>query len=282
MSAGTETTSSLALVSPTPADGATVFGEVTIAADLTSPWAASAFIDWDDSLLGWWRFSEASGEAAADSSSWGRSASMVDDAGDRVDGWSGSGLWLNGVAQYAEVGDMGVPENGTATVEGWFRFDQLAVDQGSAAGLFKGIYVHPVNDHIYFWGTNDWFRSSSHMTPGAWHHLAIAWGGDTSTAQLWIDGKALPINVQGEPEEIMALDDFVIGKSYGYFGGTVDELRVWGRVMSEHEVRAAYDIQRYDLQATFADLPVGTTNYTVTAVEVDDEVVSKSGMVQVE
>ena len=120
------------------------------------------------------------------------------------------------------------------------------------------------------------------MTPGAWHHLAIAWGGDTSTAQLWIDGKALPINVQGEPEEIMALDDFVIGKSYGYFGGTVDELRVWGRVMSEHEVRAAYDIQRYDLQATFGDLPVGTTNYTVTAVEVDDEVVSKSGMVQVE
>jgi hypothetical protein len=280
--AGPGTVTSLVLASPTPVDGATVLGEVTIAADLSSTWAASAIIDWDDSLLGWWRFSEASGEAAADSSSWGRTASMVGDAGDRTDGWSGPGLWLNGVDQYAEVGDLGVPDNGRATVEGWFRFDQLAVDQGSSAGLFEGVYMHPVNDHIYFQGTNDWFRSSSHITPGAWHHVAIAWDGDTSTAQLWIDGEALPINVQGDPEEIAALDDFSIGTSSGYFGGTVDELRVWGRVLSQDEVRAAYNVRRYGLQATFTDLPPGTTSYTVNAVEVGDDTVSETRTVRVE
>ncbi len=48
------------------------------------------------------------------------------------------------------------------------------------------------------------------------------------------------------------------------------------------EVRAAYDVRRYGLQATFADLPAGTKSYTVTAVEVGDDTVSETRTVLVE
>ena len=279
---GTGVSTAVALVSPTPADGATVSGTVDLAADIAATWAASALVDWDRSLLAWWRFSEATDEDAADSSSWGHDAIMSGGAGERVDGWSGQGLWLDGDEQYADAGDLGIPANGTATVEGWFRVDQLAVDKGSAGGLLQHLYIHPNNDHLYFRDTNDWFRSSSHLTPGVWHHLALAWSGDTSTAQLWVDGEALPINVQSGAESVMALDEFTIGRSYGYLEGAVDELRVWSRVLSDAEVKAAYDARRHGFEATLSDPGVGTIDYTVYAVDVDDEVVPASRTLTVE
>ncbi len=278
----TTTATALSLVSPTPADGATVPDEVTVAAELSGPWGASSFVDWDASLLAWWRFSEVSGDDAADSSSWAHTATMVGEAGERTDGWSGTGLWLAGDGDYADAGDLGVPEGGPATVEGWFNFDSLAVDHGAPIGLFQSVYIHPVNDHIYFRSTNEWFRSSSHLTPGAWHHLAISWEGDTSSARLWIDGEELLVNIQGDAQEIDALDDFTIGRSFGTLAGTVDELRVWDRALSAEEVRASYDLAAFGLSATFAGLPEGPAGFTVHAVSVHDEALSESRTLTVE
>jgi hypothetical protein len=53
-------------------------------------------------------------------------------------------------------------------------------------------------------------------------------------------------------------------------------------VLSQDEVRAAYNVRRYGLQATFTDLPPGTTSYTVNAVEVGDDTVSETRTVRVE
>lgn len=281
LDAGTGVALAVGVQAPTPADGDTISGDLEVAATPTSTHAVSAFADVDGSLLAWWRFGEADGEPAEDASGWGRTATMSGGAGTRTDGWSGDGLWLSGDGQYAEAGDLGVPLNGTATVEGWYRFDELAVDHGAPLGLFAGAYIHPVNDHIYFRSTNDWFRSSSHLTPGAWHHIAIAWDGDTASAQLWIDGNALPINVQSGSQDIVALDAFTIGRSFGHMAGTIDELRVWDRVLSEAEVRALVDAHGTPLDVVFP-LPPGESTLTVTAMDVDDQVVSETRTVIVQ
>ena len=253
---------------PTPEDGESV-SALRVRGVIDSDKRASAFVDIDRSLLGWWGFSE---DAAADSSSWARPTTLQNGAGELGAGWLGRGLEMDGVDDYLSVGDLGIPENGTATIEAWIRLNSLPVDAGGAIGLFTQVYLHPVNDHIYFRGTNDWFRSSSNLTVGVWHHIVLSWAGDTGTARLWIDAKELPMNVQGEPEEILSFEDFRIGRSFGYFDGAMDEVRVWNRVLSGDEVRASYDANRGEFfAADFDGLAPGAHTFQVTAADSLDQ-----------
>ena len=86
----------------------------------------------------------------------------------------GAGLEFDGVEGWLDCGDLGIPANGTATVEGWFSRDQMVVDRNmSAAGMFSQLYQYPVNERLHFRTGADSFRVATLLTADVWHHVVL-------------------------------------------------------------------------------------------------------------
>jgi hypothetical protein len=223
--------------------------ELAVRAELHSPFRSSIAVDVDRSLIGWWRFS-GEGDRVIDLSSWGNDGELKGNAKRSV-GWFGQGISLDGEGSFINFPDIEIEENGTATIEGWFRFRSQAKDSVSNVGLFSGFYQHGDSNHFYFARTNENFTAGSHLTHDTWHHIAVSWDGDASTARLYVDGQYVPITIQRDAEDILAIDGLTIGRSAGYFGGLIgsarntfagdiDEVRVWNRVLSIDEIRTSW------------------------------------------
>jgi hypothetical protein len=148
--------------------------------------------------------------------------------------------------------------------------DSCAVDKGGSSTLFSTLYQHPSNDHLYFKGTNDYFRVSSVLTPGAWHHIALSWEGDTASALLYIDGVQYLVNVQGDSQSIPSLDEFEIGHSSSSFPGAVDEVRIWSRVLAPEEIRGSIDASA-GMTTQLADLSPGDVSLRGIVISVRDD-----------
>lgn len=223
---------------------------------------SSLVVDIDRSLLGWWRMESVDNGTVRDHSSWGHDCEVRGDAA-VSDGLFGGAISLDGDGDYLSCGDMGIGQNGTATLEGWFRFSTLATDRGtSAMALFNNMYLHPDIDQLYLRSTLSSFRVATQLDPGAWHHIVLSWSGNTDTARLILDGEVIPTRVMNAPEEMVALTSFSIGGGYGSFSGEIDEVRLWDHVLTLQEVAQLYDARGPLHQQSSA----GATTYNVTAI----------------
>jgi hypothetical protein len=203
----------------------------------------------DQSLLGWWRFS-GRGRKLVDASGLEHDGELKGDA-ERANGWFGRGVSLDGAGSFVHFPDIEIPENGTASIEGWYRFRSLAMDEVKNIGLFSGVYQHGDSNHLYFSRTNDSCEIGSLLTRNTWHHIVVTWSGDVSTAACYVDGNKVLISVGRDAEEIREINGLAVGRSSNYLGGLVgsatntfdgdiDEFRVWNRVLSHAEVKASY------------------------------------------
>ena len=207
--------------------------------------AAGTKLEFDESLQGWWRFDESNNDEVVDLSQWGRTVQLYGDAL-----IADNALVLDGDADFVTADGIEIPEDGTATVEGWFWFEEFAMDKRASLGLFSGIYQHASNNHLYITGTNEFLPVSSLLHLRTWHHIVISWDGNSPTVNAFIDGRPVPVIPGGEAEEVREIDDFIIGRAKSYFGGLLSrvkgtfhgriaEVRVWNRVLTEAEVHAS-------------------------------------------
>jgi len=161
-----------------------------------------------------------------------------------VTGKQGKALDFKGTADKIGVGNLGIGANGIATIEGWFNFRQFA-SESSYRGLHRVLYQHPANNHLYITGTNDYFSVASKIQKNVWHHIVLTYSGNTSTAKLYIDNKKYDIIIQSGAETIPALTNFVIGDdgSNEFFNGSIDEIRVYNKVLTEEQIASHYNLE---------------------------------------
>jgi len=234
-----------------------------------SSWQAHSFVA-DDSLLAWWRF-DGTGDEEPDAAGSGSKGEFGGDAV-RADGFIGGGVSFDGGGDYVLDGDVETAEGSPVTIEGWFRFNELALQRGARQGLFTGLYQHQVNNHLYFHGKKSYFEVSSLIQTGVWHHIVLVYGADTSDAVIYIDGYKVPVSA-AEKEPLEALDGFAVGRSSGFFGGIlsggttqfngdVDEVRVWNRRLSDAEVAASFgrDVHKFNVTAPAGPAQVISVN----------------------
>lgn len=255
--------------------------KVGIESSVASNYRASIGIDWQKSLRGWWRFS-ADRDAGVDIS--GRNAVATLESGAVPgDGWFGRGVRLNGRGAYIGA-QVSVKRNGRATIEGWFRFNSFAMDNKAGMGILSGLYQHEGNNQFYFNNTNDYFAAASLLTVGTWHHIALSWDGDAGSALLYIDGQQLRPFLQGTVDSVESIDGLRIGDNTGFLGklmqrsggtfdGDVDEVRVWDRVLSPEEIRAAYDAGNTRLRVEFAMPSGGAPEWSVIGANAADQII---------
>ncbi len=255
--------------------------------DALTPNNITAFIDWNNSLVGWWRFNEGTGTNAQDFSSYGNNGTLtnmntgLDNCTGNCSGWTSSGKFGNALV-FDDVDDsvdcgnddiLDITEEITISV--WIKAPSVSSGQGIAGkSYYSGaadnggyeIDILPDGSKMIL-GNNDWdvIEGDIPVDDGVWHHCCYTWDG--TNVRIYIDG-ILDITSPTSISSIKIVSqDLEIGvvRNNDYFSGTIDEVRIYNRVLSAEEINASYNAGLYRLYHNFTDLEEGTYTYTAYA-----------------
>jgi hypothetical protein len=215
----------------------------------------AASLDTDPHLVGWWRFDEASGKTAADSSGHAHPATLEGNLSFdscSVSGQSGKALKFNGSNDCVRVvGFKGVTGPQARTLALWIRTSATSGDlvrwgtdehgQMWTFGHIRGrVGVTPKGGYLYMKaGTHD----------DTWHHVAVVVE-DASPPNLHDHVKLFRDGEPAEIDDIGLLDlwpietgdnlEVVIGRR---FKGAIGNVRLYDRPLSEEEMKALFKLE---------------------------------------
>jgi hypothetical protein len=200
-----------------------------------------------DGLVGLWHFDEGTGAALGDSSGRGNDG-RLEKGGTWEEGAVGRGLHFDGVQGFAGLGVAGIPAADQAQTVAWVekyaaypkRSEHVVVltDVSSQVNLTAG---HR-DDRIVVW---KWggvvLVSAPAPLSGEWH--AVAYTFDGTTHKLYVDGflkDQSTIPPQKGPYTKLELGRWLGHDGtapLGFFAGSLDEVRVYSRALSDREIR---------------------------------------------
>src|SRR5581483_1181417 len=208
-------------------------------------------------LAGAWGFNEGTGLIAGDQSGNGNNGSLVNAAWTSA-GRYGGALSLNGTNAYV---DMGTPPSltttGSMTWEAWVYPTTTPADDGQIASLsddsagwqFKttpdtvlrtfGIAVSAAV------GPRVQRYSSTQVSLNTWYHVAGVYNSTSRTLDIYVNGVLDDGTLKGTVPASQVLpsgQSVNVGRRTGgsgyYYGGRVDDLRIYNRALSAAEVQS--------------------------------------------
>ena len=208
----------------------------------------------ESNLVAYYNFDEDSRELITDSSTTGNDGTFVNGGNN---GTFVNAISLDGVDDEIQipsgVGGFGDFGNSNFTIEAWFKTTEsdgtLIGADSTSDGQFWRVYIedglakfgYAISDRSFSSGSlaaKGTASSSETVNDGEWHHIAAVRDGFRSGI-LYIDGEqvgSFQFDVAG-PFDITS--DVFIGNFVGsdYFGGTIDEVRVWDTDRSQTEIQ---------------------------------------------
>jgi hypothetical protein len=164
----------------------------------------------------------------------------------------GSALAFGG-AQLVQVLDHPTLEPSTMTVEAFVRgtapgFNRYIVSKGGGPGILNNaayaLYTHLAGGLVFYTsldGGTTYYPSAdagSAVWDGNWHHVAGTFDG--SAVRLFVDGAEVDTSRPAAIGYATPETDLIIGALHGNgtfgFNGDIDEVRIWGRVLSPSEI----------------------------------------------
>jgi hypothetical protein len=208
---------------------------------------------------GYWKFDENTGTVAADSSGRGLTATMRGSAGWLGGGRKGPTAWLNGTSAYAETAGPVLDTAASFSVAAWVYRNQagtanrtVLAQDGTSVSSFL-LQYHSVSDR---WRvvvpTADQANPSSVLLTstepallGRWTHLALVYNADLQQLRLYVNGRLSAAQVG--VTLFNAGGKLSIGRAkwngglVDYFPGGIDDVRAFGRALTDGEVRTVYN-----------------------------------------
>jgi subtilisin family serine protease len=207
-------------------------------------------------LGGFWKFSEASGKIARDSSSAGADATLMGNTSWTA-GQMGGAVHLDGVNSRV---DFSRTASQQVTISAWVR------SQSRGTTIFPRIVEGP--EHILFFGRDEtgsetanrgtvkffagktqtdgiWYSPPFSIRDGEWYHVTATYDG-TSVAnepRIYVNGRSLDVAAQEAPSGNRSASGtaWSIGNTRTNsrpWHGLVDEVRIYDRILSPEEVQA--------------------------------------------
>ena len=202
-------------------------------------------------LIGYWNFDDEENNIAKDISGNGNDGKPVNDP-EQVFGKSGQAYLFNGKDDYIEIkNSTAIDSSKNITIEAWVKpLDNTQRILGnhnadSSAGWFlwyssEGEFVFVLSD-----GMGDiYLKSKPGFETKNWNHIVGQYSDMTKKMKLFVNGV--------KENEITLLkgvtqseNPLTIGKSIsggdGFFKGTIDEVRIYNRILSEKEIQKEYE-----------------------------------------
>ncbi|MEM5829117.1 MAG: DUF2341 domain-containing protein, partial [Candidatus Aenigmatarchaeota archaeon] len=205
----------------------------------------------ESGLIGSWHFNEGSGTIAYDSSGYNNHGTLVNGP-TWVDGKFGKALQFDGVDDYVNltnnpIYDLGL---GSFTVTFWMRplnqpnLYPRILEKGGWQNNGWSIQLSSSSNQIRFFygsssGWSGYFAPSISYNVGEWIFVAVVVDKDNNVGKSYKNGVlignlTLP-TYYSNPTATLYLG------TPGYFNGTIDEVRIYNRALSEEEIRALYE-----------------------------------------
>ena len=151
--------------------------------------------------VAFWRFDDSGtgpGTLLADSSGGGHDAMTQGTGTTSVLGVAGSARSFDGYPDYAHVTPHSELSTASFSFSTWVKLDALPNNWGvvfaNYGGDFQGWYVGVFNDGRVILSvsglptSNPWLLSTSSLTAGNWHHVAVTFDGPSRRGLIYIDG----------------------------------------------------------------------------------------------
>ncbi len=199
-------------------------------------------------LVGYWKFDEASGTLAADSSGLGDTGTLSGTS--RAAGVSGNAVSLDGTGGYVLVpGTASLMPASTVSVTAWANTSTTPARGGEVASMGDSYSLRVLADGnvlFFIYNGTTWVTVQTtgvNVKDGRWHHLA----GVKSAGQLqvYVDGALKAVYGTTDAISYSLGNGLYVGKhgngsSLDDFNGYIDEVRVYDRGLSASEVQAVY------------------------------------------
>jgi hypothetical protein len=212
----------------------------------------------NSSLIGYWNFNENYGNIAHDSSI-NNNDGVINEAN-----WNSGkyeyGLEFDGINDYVNVGNPAALQfnnTNSFSIAIWFKinsitsggYDSIFYKQASANRFSYGYHFEQGIPNLTFSvgkayvGDNVAYSNSLFQT-GAWYYVVGVYSSSESKVKLYINGSLSSQTDYTYGDLAYANDLLYIGgdvdQSDRYFNGTIDEVRIYNRVLSEDEINASY------------------------------------------
>ena len=221
---------------------------------------------WTRAPVAHWQFNDAGDTTADDASGNGHDGTLVNM--NLLDSWTlgkqCTGLAFDGVDDNVEIaGFKGITGGQSRTCAAWIKTDTTGAimswgNSTPTGGDYWYLLVNyaasgnPGALHVSVMGGN--VIGTTDLRDGQWHHIAVVMGADAtpdaSELLLYVDGLPEAFSyVGGHGINTMADTDVYIGSRLGgtsnRFTGTMDEVRIYNRPLSQAEIQEMY--QQYAL-----------------------------------
>lgn len=289
---------SISFTNPTPANGA-ILSQDYAYINTTVSGSSTAFIDWNRSLAGWWRFNIERGENVSFFRDWSKHGNNAGCSGENcpadAPGKLGNALDFDGVNDYVDAGNREILNITKAvTIEAWINPEaaQEKCDDGISGnyGIMSKVggmtnsanwswqlrYGAPDGCYLGFNFNGNpegsrWVTVKQNLTPGQWYHIAGTFNG--TDVNSYLNGDLMETNkisaIKGYHNRLIIGNDGW-GNS---FNGKIDDVRIHRRALSSEEIKASYGAGIYRLYRNFTDLAVGSYNYRAYAQNVQGNVI---------
>ena len=219
-----------------------------------------SFTTWNVNPVAWWEFEEGTGGIAYDSSGNGHDGTLGGPP-DWVAGKVGDyALDFGGVVDYVDIpydSNLDIDPLDGITVVAWIKLDSYpdSGHQGPILGLYdsddpgtknylainKSIYGNTINwDQYPPSGGN---LASIKPDLNVWYHIAVVQ--NSTYGAIYINGVLdssdnSPEAYTGDIPDTIRIGSRADGKAAYYFDGTIDDVRIYDRVLSAEEIEALY------------------------------------------
>ncbi len=290
--------------SPTPGNGSTVnLSTQRIVASVSdnSGRNTSSWINFDGSLIGYWRMDRYNSTGVFDDSpysNFGRFAGGQN-TDNLIQSPRGKGLWFDGVNDMINLSSSSrLDDIIPITVSAWINPTNAGgLDEGRIVGKddcttcwgYWRFTMGPSNN-LYF--EKDWggyplvgLSSENSIRYSSWQHVVVTYDGSRyySNLHFYVNGVETGYDWGQDATENIGSDApwnlYIgnIGDSTRQFSGSIDEVMIFKRVLSPSEIKALYNSNVNKFNASFSGLTNSRHNYTVYAVD-DSGNLGNSGM----
>jgi len=199
-----------------------------------------------EGLVGWWTLDDGSGTTAIDSSGNGNDGTLTAGAGAWEDGKSGKAYHFDGAASFIDLTTEYIFQAaGAWSISHWFKSDDVSILQNflSSEANYNLKYWGITGSKLAIWGITEagWRYGDTTLVSDTWYHVVLVHNGSGQlkyylNADLDATHELTTAECAGRFRHIGVWSD----RSSRFFGGIIDELRIYNRALTHAEVLALY------------------------------------------